>query len=34
MALKLMSARMGNLDVPPKYYPDTVDEANHMAAQL
>ena len=34
MALKLMASRMGNLDVPPKYYIDTVDNANHMASGL
>ncbi len=34
MALKLMAARMGNLEVPPKYHLDTVDGANDMAAHL
>ena len=34
MTLKLMANRMGNLDVPPKYYADTVDNANHMASGL
>ena len=34
MTLKLMAGRLGNLDVPPKYYPDTVDNANLMASEL
>ena len=34
ITLKLMAGRLGNLDVPPKYYPDTVDNANLMASQL
>ena len=34
MTLKLMSGRLGNLDIPPKYYPDTVDNANLMASEL
>ena len=34
MSLKLMASRMGNLDVPPKYYPDTVENANLMTAGL
>jgi hypothetical protein len=34
ITLKLMANRMGNLDVPPKYYIDTVDNANHMASGL
>ena len=34
IALKLMANRMGNLDVPPKYYVDTVDNANHLASGL
>ena len=34
MTLKLMAGRLGNLDVPPKYYLDTVDNANLMASQL
>jgi len=34
ISLKLMANRLGNLDVPPKYYPDTVDGANHMAHAL
>jgi hypothetical protein len=25
---------MGNLDLPPKYYGDTVDNANLMSAEL
>ena len=34
ITLKLMAGRLGNLDVPPKYYPDTVDNANLMASEL
>ena len=34
ITLKLMAKRMGNLDVPPKYYIDTVDNANLMASEL
>ena len=34
MALKLMAGRLGNLDIPPKYYSDTVDNANLMASEL
>lgn len=34
MTLKLMASRLGNLDVPPKYYINTVDSANLMASQL
>ena len=34
MAIKLMANRMGKLDVPPIYYPDTVDNANLMASHL
>lgn len=34
MAIKLMNQRMGNLDLPPKYYSDTVDNANLMSAEL
>ena len=34
MTLKLMAGRLGNLDVPPKYYPDTVENANLMASEL
>jgi len=33
MAMKLMGARMGNLDFP-KYYKDTVDGANKIATSL
>jgi len=32
MSLKLMAGRLGNLDVPPKYYVGTVDNANLMAS--
>jgi len=31
--LKLMAGRLGNLDVPPKYYVDTVDK-KLMAGRL
>lgn len=34
MALKLMSQRMGYLDIPPHYYKDTVDGANTIAEHL
>lgn len=34
ITLKLMNARMGNLNVPPSYYGDTVEGANHMATAL
>jgi hypothetical protein len=34
ITLKLMAGRLGNLDVPPKYYVDTVDNANLMASEL
>ena len=34
MTLKLIAFRLGNLDVHPKYYPDTVDNANLMASEL
>lgn len=34
ITLKLMQQRLGDLDVPPKYYPDTVKNANLMASQL
>ena len=34
ITLKLMAGRLGNLDIPPKYYPDTVDNANLMASEL
>ena len=34
IALQLMNNRMGNLEVPPTYYSDTVDGANLMAAAL
>ena len=30
----LMNRRMGNLDIPPAYYKDTIDGANHMAKLL
>lgn len=32
--LNLMGKRLGKLDIPPLYYRDTVENANHMAAQL
>lgn len=32
--INLMNRRMGNLDIPPTYYKDTVDAANHMAQAL
>ena len=34
ITLKLMAGRLGNLDIPPKYYPDTIDNANLMASEL
>ena len=34
MALKLMSQRMGYLDIPPHYYKDTVEGANNIAEHL
>ena len=34
IAIKLMNNRMGNLDIPPHYYSDTVDNANLMASHL
>ena len=34
ITLKLMAGRLGNLNVPPHYYPDTVDNANLMGAEL
>ena len=34
LTLKLMAGRLGNLELPPKYYPDTVDNANLMASEL
>ena len=34
MTLKLMANRLGNLDIPPSYHYDTVENANHMATQL
>ncbi len=34
MALKLMAGRLGNLELPPKYYPDPIDNANLMASEL
>ena len=33
MTLKLLNRRLGNTDLP-KYYKDTVDNANHMAMGL
>lgn len=33
-ALNLMGRRLGNLDVPPYYFKDTVENANHIAKQL
>jgi len=32
--INLMNRRMGNLDIPPTYYKDTVDAANHMDQAL
>ena len=32
--ITLMNRRMGNLDVPPTYYKDTIENANHMALAL
>lgn len=32
--LKLMGGRLGTIDLPLHYYPDTVDNANHMATML
>ena len=34
ISLNLMGQRLGTLDIPPRYYKDTVEEANHMAKQL
>ena len=34
MTLKLMASRLGNLDIPPKYYKDTVDNANLIGSEL
>ena len=34
ITLKLMAGRLGNLDVPPKYHLDTVENANLMASEL
>ena len=34
IALKLMNQRLGNLDVPPKYYSDTVENSELMAHHL
>ena len=34
LTLKLMAGRLGNLELPPKYYPDTIDNANLMASEL
>ena len=34
MTLKLMNKRLGILDVPPKYYSDTIQNANLMASEL
>ena len=34
MSIKLMNSRLGNLDLPPKYYADTVENANLMASEL
>lgn len=34
IAIKLMASRLGQTDVPPKYYPDTVQNANLMASEL
>ena len=32
--LNLMGRRLGSLEIPPRYYKDTVENANHMAKQL
>ena len=29
--LNLMGRRLGSLEIPPRYYKDTVENANHMA---
>jgi hypothetical protein len=34
MTLKLMAQRMGDTTVPPKYFGDTVPNANLMASEL
>lgn len=34
MALKMMSERLGSLEIPPHYYSSTIDNANLMANQL
>ena len=34
LTLKLMAGRLGNIELPPKYYPDTIDNANLMASEL
>lgn len=34
MTLKLMGKRMGYLDIPPKYFKDTVEGSNHIAKRL
>ena len=34
MSIKLMNSRLGNLDLPPKYHADTVENANLMASEL
>ena len=34
MAIKLMANRLGNTEIPPHYYLDTVDGANDIAAHL
>ena len=33
-SIQLMNRRIGNLDIPPIYYKDTIDDANHMATLL
>ena len=32
--IDLMNRRMGNLDIPPTYYKDTIDAANHLSQAL
>ena len=34
ISINLMKRRMGNLDIPPTYYQNTIDTANHMAQTL